>query len=903
MKAEIISVGNELLCGSVTNTDTSYLARALTEMGFTVEYQTTVPDERKKIQRALSVAVERSAVIIFTGGLGPTPDDMTREAVCAAVGRELVLNKEVLDQIKEYFRQSGKHYAEANRKQALFPADAIIFPNARGTAAGFAMQAGNQHIILLPGPPAELKAVFEQGGVAQYLARYADEQAVTRSVYVFGMGESHVAETIEKYLNRTNPYVATYVSGGEVEVRITARDTDRKEAQRKCDFVARDIAKMLGSYAYSIDLSGLEAVLVRELQRQRMTVATAESCTAGLVAKRITDIPGASAVFKAGVIAYADSVKRLELGVSAHTLAEHTAVSGEVAQEMAVGMYHRSGASLALSVTGVAGPGPDENGNPAGLVYVALTDGVSCWVRKLNIRSSGGAREQIRLLAASNALDLARCYLQTLPDMMPGGLPVDSRGIQETPRRPNRPDSGKKQEDQIILLGPSEEEKDLDSDQLPLLNLSLPQEEPENQPRVWHSEPAAPVAPIIAPAASAAQERELFSSSGAAPAEPVPTQGREIDRAIQSSFEDVSSVYAVPDTTRTDRTPAPIASPDEKSEPTCLGAAASHTTKAPRRKQKKPGFWKRVVGFIIPARGDSGFEKTRKIILMLAIATVVTCLAFLSAYEARSIVNDIVHNKTVDLHGNGSDVDLEAIDFPAEADAVEFAALYAENSDTVGWIKIDNTKVDNVVVQTNDNNYYLDHTFYKGENTNGTVFLDARCTLNANVRSQNLILYGHHMKNGSMFGSLKKFRTTEFLQENHTISFNTLYSKDTYEIFAVLITNDYEEQDRGYRFDYNRPTFNSDEDFEWYINEIRKRSLYNVDVEVTAQDQLLTLSTCIYDFTEARLVVVARKLPAGVAAVSADKITRKSNKDVLFPQAWYDKKGGKKPSWAQFLPV
>lgn len=896
MKAEIISVGNELLSGSVTNTDTSYLARALTEMGFTVEYQSTVPDERKKIQHALGIAVNRSAVIIFTGGLGPTPDDMTREAVCAAVGRELVLNKEVLEQIKEYFRQSGKHYSESNRKQALFPADAVIFPNARGTAAGFAMQAGNQHIILLPGPPAELKAVFEQGSVAQYLARYTDEQAVTRSVYVFGMGESHVAETIEKYLDRPNPYVATYVSGGEVEVRITAREADRREAQRKCDFAARDICKMLGQFAYSIDLPGLETVLVKELQRRGLTIATAESCTAGLVAKRITDIPGSSSVFKMGVIAYADAVKRQELGVSAQTLDEYTAVSGEVAEEMAIGAYRRSGASLAVSVTGVAGPGPDANGNPAGLVYVALTDGASCWVRKLNIRSSGGAREQVRLLAASNALDLARCYLQALPDVLPGGIPLSEtrahavcapapvlQALQSSP-------APQVQNEEIILLGPSDDEKDLDSDQLPLLNLSRPNAKAEN-PRVWHSDPAAPAAS----AKPAAPDRDLFSSSGAAPADPVPTQGREIDLAIQASFEN--------ETPAAPRQPARSAPAAGRSAQPRRDAAASRGAKPADRKRKKPGFWAQLAALVIPMRGDSGFELVRKIILILAILVVIGCLAALSVYGARSIVNDIVHNKTVDLHGSGADVDLDAIDFPAGADAVEFAALYAENSDTVGWIKIDNTKVDNVVVQTTDNSYYLDHTFYKGENTNGTIFLDARCTLNPNVRSQNLVLYGHHMRNGSMFGSLKNFRTTSFLQENHTISFNTLYSKDTYEIFAVLITNDYEEQDKGYRFDYNRPNFNSDEDFEWYISEIRKRSLYNVDVEVTAQDQLLTLSTCIYDFKEARLVVVARKLPAGVAAVSADKITRKSNKDVLFPQAWYDKKGGKKPSWAQFLPV
>ena len=901
MKAEIISVGNEVLSGSVVNTDTSFLARRLTELGFTVQYQTTVADDRIKIQKALSAAVKRSAVIVFTGGLGPTPDDITREAVCDAVGKTLVCNDTVLEQIRERLRKNKRHFVESNKKQAFFPADATIFPNDRGTAAGFAMRQGRQHILLLPGPFAELKAVFENGGACAYLSQLSTEQIFTRSIYVFGLGESYVAEQIQKHLERENPYVATYVADGEVEVRITARDADAKQARRKCDFVANDICHILGKFAYSVDEKGLESVVVRLLKKLGKTVATAESCTAGLVSARITDISGASTVFKMGVVAYSDAVKQMELNVKSETLETFSAVSAEVAQEMAIGIRLRSGADLGVSVTGVAGPNSDDRGNPVGLVYVALTDGVRCWVRKLDFRSAGSdARERIRLMAASNALDLVRCYLAVLPNVLEGGEPLDDAPIGiELPQVQSdvaiAPIMADLTDDEPqVLLGPSADEtegemlpiipltpfdgigaQDILSDRAPLAAFPVQKEEKNDHPFEQ---------------AGVANSSDLFSSSAAC--EQVTEVGG--DQAILAAFEDTfADVFA----NAPNAAPAALSREENKK----VGGAhdakpISHTRKKKKKKKKKKPRW----ALFLPRKGDGSFEIMRKMILCLSVLICAACIAVLGVYGTRSVQNTIVNNNTKDLYGNTENVTpekMEEIGFPESA-SVDFVNLYAENDDTIGWVKIDGTKIDNVVVRGSDNEYYLDRTFYHKWNDHGTVFMDYRCTVTNTVNSQNLILYGHHMRDGSMFNSLKNFKNQNFLREHQTISFNTLYSKDVYEIFAVIITNDYPPEDNGYRFDYNRTDFSSDEDFAALIDGLKKRSLFNTGVQVDSTDELLTLSTCIYDFNEARLVVIAKKLDAGESPSPKEQIVRKANKDVLFPQAWYDKKGGKKPSWA-----
>ncbi|MBQ9106381.1 MAG: competence/damage-inducible protein A [Clostridia bacterium] len=901
MKAEIISVGNEVLSGFVVNTDTSYLSKKLFEMGFEVNFHTVVPDERKRIQAALRSAVSRSQVIIFTGGLGPTPDDITREAVSSAVGLELVRDDEVLAGIKRYFKDSGRSFPKANEKQAYFPEGAVVFPNRKGTAAGFAISAGSQHILLLPGPPAELRAVFEDGA-EEYLSEFLDMASVTRTVNVFGIGESHVCEKISKYLKKDNPYVATYVAGGEVQVRVTARDRDRREAQRKCVFVSRDIAKILGDNAYGIDSEGIEHSVVELLLKNGMTIATAESCTAGLVSKRITDVPGASSVFRMGTVAYSDEVKMRELFVRPETIEEFSAVSGETAKEMAMGIKQVSGANIGISVTGVAGPESDNRGNPVGLVFVSMTDGKRFWTRKLNIVSGGQSREHIRNLAASNALDLARRYLAALPDFPDGYEEVEEGDIPVTTENP-------------IPVSPAAE---FDAAAFAAAFAVADSES--------RSQPVAEKTAAGAAGAAAVTSFTDISSDSSVDFDNKATEALS-ENGEESSFSFADDIFArlnLPeDNTEEEKdekddnvlmsssgaVAADVFSPRDNSMTRELfdnafpeeGAAVTDenndqvntsSRKVVSKANQKKGFIKTV----FPCKGDSVFDIIRKSILLLAAVALIVCLVILAVYFTGTAKNAMVENDIKELYGNGDSVDLEAIGFPSGANATDFAALYAENKDTVGWIKVSNTKVDNVVVKGENNDYYLKHTFYKKYNDHGTVFMDYRCNFDLYNRSQNLVIYGHHMNDGSMFASLKNLRSLKNFKKSNLVYFNNLYSNDTYEIFAVIITNDDSADDDGYRFEYNKVYFSSDADFNDHIARLKERSIYETGIEVTPDDELITLVTCIYDFNEARLVMVGRKLREGDSPVSTANFTRKSDKKVVYPQAWYDKNGGKKPA-------
>ena len=414
MNGEIICVGTELLLGDIVNTNAQYLSRELAAMGIGVFDQVTVGDNAARLKKALGTAVARSQVVIITGGLGPTKDDLTKETVAEAVGLPLEEDEESLRRIEAYFQRVGRPMGESNRKQALKPRGALVFPNDRGTAPGYAISAGNQCIILLPGPPDEMKPMFENY-VKPYLARYGTGTIVSHTLRVFGMGESAAAERISDLLDGSNPTVAPYAKTGEVELRVTASAPTRVEADAMCQPVINEIRRRLGGCIYGVDKDSLQQVVVELLREKGMKAATAESCTAGLLSKRLTEEPGSSAVFEMGVTAYANSVKINALGVDPALIEKYGAVSPETAAAMAGGIREISGAHVGLSVTGVAGPEPSE-GKPVGLVYIALADEKQVYVRKLMAGREKGEREKIRSIAASAALDLLRRWLEN-PDM------------------------------------------------------------------------------------------------------------------------------------------------------------------------------------------------------------------------------------------------------------------------------------------------------------------------------------------------------------------------------------------------------------------------------------------------------------------------------------------------------
>ncbi|XOQ47569.1 MAG: competence/damage-inducible protein A [Eubacteriales bacterium] len=415
MNAEIISVGTELLLGHTINTDASYVARELSAIGVNLLFASTVGDNIDRLKEALEIAYKRSDIVITTGGLGPTGDDLTKETIANSAGKPLVLHQESLDRIIKYFK--GRVVGESQKKQAYLPEGCTVFPNDWGTApgCGFKTDSGKT-VVMLPGPPSELIPMLKNYAIP-YLMKDSNAVIVSKIVRVFGLGEGYVAELIPDLTEGANPTAATYAKDGEMFVRVTARAEDEARAAALCEPVVEELKKRLGDYIYGIDVESLEEAVVQELRKQHLTLATAESCTGGLLSKRITDNPGASEVFHMGVVTYANEIKTLLLDVPEETLKQYGAVSEQTARAMAEGVRKKSGSDFGVAITGIAGPGGGTAEKPVGLVYVALSDKEHTWVRKMPGTGTAKGRGYIRTLAASNALDMVRRRLNGL-----GGL-------------------------------------------------------------------------------------------------------------------------------------------------------------------------------------------------------------------------------------------------------------------------------------------------------------------------------------------------------------------------------------------------------------------------------------------------------------------------------------------------
>ncbi|MBQ8576113.1 MAG: competence/damage-inducible protein A [Clostridia bacterium] len=405
---EIISVGTELLLGDILNTDAQFLAQELAKLGLGVLHQSVVGDNHDRLLKALGQAAERSDIIILSGGLGPTPDDITKEVACEFFSKELVLHEESLERMTKYFKNKGLDMPESNKKQAMLPADCVVFENNNGTAPGLGMEKDGKHILLLPGPPRELKPMFTESAVP-YLKQFSDKVIISHNIRTFGIGESAMSQEVEDLLDSENPTVAPYAKDGEALLRVTAMADNEEEAEKLCAPVIEKIRSRLSDYIYGIDYTCIEEAVVEMLKEKGLKLATAESCTGGLIGKRITNISGASSVFDCGIISYSNEIKHKILGVNEDDLKKYGAVSEQVAKQMATGVLKLSGADIAVSVTGIAGPLSDGTNKPVGLSYIALADKDNVWVKKLNTGRKD--RDYNRYVNASNALNMVRVYL------------------------------------------------------------------------------------------------------------------------------------------------------------------------------------------------------------------------------------------------------------------------------------------------------------------------------------------------------------------------------------------------------------------------------------------------------------------------------------------------------------
>ncbi len=426
MTAEIVSVGTELLLGEVVNTDAQYISRCLADLGIDCYFVTAVGDNKARLKATFRTAFNRSDIVILSGGLGPTNDDITKNAVCEELGLETYCDERQIKQITARFEKQNRQMTENNRSQAILPVGCTVFDNPYGTACGFGYEQNGKHIILLPGPPRELKPMVENS-VVPYLKKLSGGVLVTHDINIFGVGESKVAEMLGDITESKTPTVALYCGDGEVRARVAARAETEQEAEKICQPMIDRICEILGNSVYGVDAESLEKTVVSALNKAKKQVATAESCTGGLIAKRLTAISGSSEVFELGVVSYSGKIKHQILGVDADVIDKLGTVSAPVAGMMAEGARKLAGSDLGVATTGVAGSSFE--GKPTGLVFVALSDGEKLYMRRLNLGRSSNEREYIRHIASSNALDMLRRYLCNDQDFLSSGTTKDKSDI------------------------------------------------------------------------------------------------------------------------------------------------------------------------------------------------------------------------------------------------------------------------------------------------------------------------------------------------------------------------------------------------------------------------------------------------------------------------------------------
>lgn len=408
MVAEIIAVGTELLLGEITNTNAQYISGRLADIGIDLYYQTVVGDNTQRLKDAIATAYSRADCIIFTGGLGPTLDDLTKETIADYFNLPLEMHEESLIQIEELFKKINRPMAENNKKQAMLPKGCMVLKNDRGTAPGCIIQDNGKIAVMLPGPPKEMEYMFSKY-TEPFLKQFTTTQIYSKTLRIFGQGESTVAQRLSDIMdNAINPTVAPYAKEGEVTLRVSAKCAGVKQAEALITPVVNSIEKRLGNIVYGYDDESMEKTVVKALLAKGLSLATAESCTGGLISELITSVPGASDTFVCGYITYSNKAKTEMLGVSEQTLKQYGAVSWQTAVEMAEGALKKSGADVSVAVTGIAGPGGGTIDKPVGLVYVGFAaKGLSIY-KQLNLN---GERERIRKMTALSALNMIRLWL------------------------------------------------------------------------------------------------------------------------------------------------------------------------------------------------------------------------------------------------------------------------------------------------------------------------------------------------------------------------------------------------------------------------------------------------------------------------------------------------------------
>lgn len=420
MTVEIIAVGTEILLGNIVNTNAAYLAEKCAGLGLSCYYQDVVGDNEERLMEMIRLALTRADIILLSGGLGPTQDDLTKEAAAKVMGKELYLHESSKEAIRQFFAERNMEITENNWKQAMVPEGCIVVENPGGTAPGIIIAENGKHVVLMPGPPGELIPMFEKS-IIPYLSGLTTGVIYSQTVKICGVGESKAESMVEDLVNaQDNPTIATYAKTGEVHLRVTATAPDEKEAKKLVKPMVKELKGRFGNHVYTTDSEvTMEKAVVDLLMANKLTACTVESCTGGMLSARLINVPGVSEVFKSGYVTYSNKSKRKLLGIKKNILVKHGAVSEQIAREMAKTAAILARTDVSVSTTGIAGPDGGTPEKPVGLVYIGCNVCGRVTVKECHFH---GTREKIRESTVSAALSLLReCILQYYSEVTFGG--------------------------------------------------------------------------------------------------------------------------------------------------------------------------------------------------------------------------------------------------------------------------------------------------------------------------------------------------------------------------------------------------------------------------------------------------------------------------------------------------
>ncbi|MBQ0110529.1 MAG: competence/damage-inducible protein A, partial [Oscillospiraceae bacterium] len=875
--AEIINVGNEVTSGAVVNTDAAYIAARLFELGVTCYALTSVDDDPRRLALTLLLALSRSDTVILSGGLGPTDDDLTKETVAKVLGLSLVEDKKVLGDLQNYFAKKGDVLPQKAKKQAMVIQGAKVLYNTNGTAPGFIVEIKHKTVIVLPGPYSELTEMFGLY-VIPYLKEKTNRSRATVILNVAGIGESSVEEKLRGLTRLSNPVIATYVHGGEVELKITAEDKNGKKAQEMCRIFADRLKEYFGKHIYGENYNSVEEKVVEQLKEKGFTISTAESCTAGLVSNRITAVSGASSVFEMGVVAYADEIKINALGVKADTIKTYGAISEQTAAQMAQNVIKLTKSNLGISVTGNAGPTASEN-KPVGLVYIGLSDGKKTAVRKLEL---SGNRERIRMFSAAYALDMARRYLDNDPDLLSRMTAVGEKIVPFSSYILPIPCEfedllllcTKKQEGEGLKFFETDNKGDASGGKHDKKDAATAQSKEnggKNEKDIAWLLQAGKVR-FNALMEKLSEYGEESSSDG----EPefTPTEFMSEQEFVEAFGEGDHKSLDVKEIS--DKTAYTLQKKYEQFK------AARKNAKEERARLKEeqknmPKVKKGFVKTVFPYKGDRLPTVLLKCLCLLTAAAIIFCGVCVGKYfydnnKNREFIADCANNfKKAEAYIPGKRGILKG-----------FTPLIKQNSECIGWLTVEQTGISLPLYQTRDNDFYQTHGTDKRYLDGGTPFIDCASLITADEHSQNIVIYGR--KNNGL-QNLEKYRDINFYKKNPLVSFADLWGIHQYKIFAVALVNTDPADDNGNVFNYRYSRFDGNNALIEYANALKKRSMINTKIDVDYADNIITLSIPANDFDSARLLVAARELRED-ETIAVDTEIAEYNQDCIYPKAY-----------------